>query len=718
MTLALNNRRIYDDFLEPIIVIDTETHKIIYCNTSCVNLQIAKENADLSELSRALLSQNIYDTIYASIQNMKKEIIIEDVFLHTYGEGIIHGDIRAAYVGTERRQLYMMFRYTQKNMRNVFLKSRCFEFIYTMSYSYPFHLNVGAKIISFLGTVEKDFNVMQTVENYPDNILKLGVIHEDDIDIFLHVVEKMYQGITTNETFRSFRTDGEALWYQVRCVANRDSNGNPIEVIGEFVNVQDKKELEIKLRTDELTGCLNKIAFHDTVSKELTTDMNDSTHALFIIDLDNFKSINDNLGHPFGDSVLREVGEKLSHLFSSHDYIGRIGGDEFMVFMKHVPDIVAIESQAKQIMKAFDTTYKGYANSYRTTASIGISLYPKDGQDFSTLYEHADIALYSTKCKGKNNFTFYDMDMGKKTVDNSTPFDSASHALSQHFDQRTIAEVFSLLADSKDHSASLNKVLAMLGTRFKVSRCYIFEYDNADGGYFNNTYEWCASGIESEIDNLQLVPQEVYQPLLDLTNTDGIFYCNNLDTFEGQPTFDVMKNQGIKSCLFSFNKAEDQMVSMVGFDDCVTERIWSTIEISTLMHTSKIINQFIKYVVAVNSLNMVAQERLNVLEELHSYSYIIDEKTCEMIYFNQELQEAFPDVKKGDYCYRALQNKTEQCENCPMIQMNRMNKRKYRCTRTNMKINRTMLVNVTSIGLYEGRKCKFFSCNNLEDMDE
>ncbi len=518
--------------------------------------------------------------------------------------------------------------------------------------------------------------------------------------------------------FRSYRTDGEALWYQVRCVANRDSDGNPLEVIGEFVNVQDRKELEIKLRTDELTRCLNKIAFHDTVSNELEKSNNECSHALFIIDLDNFKSINDNLGHPFGDSVLREIGEKLSHLFSSYGYIGRIGGDEFMVFMKHVPDVVTLETRAKMIMKAFDNTYKGYANSYRTTASIGISLYPKDGADFTTLYEHADIALYNTKCKGKNDFTFYDINMGKKTIHNSTPFDSASHALSQHFDQRTIAEVFTLLSEAKDYRASLNKVLALLGSRFNTSRCYIFEYVNEKTGYFVNTYEWCASGIKSEIDDLQHVPQEVYQPLLDLTNTDGIFYCNNLDTFKGEPTFEVMKNQGIQSCLFSFNKTEDTIISMVGFDDCISERTWSTIEISTLMHTSKIINQFIKYVAAVTSLNTIAQERLNVLEELHSYSYIIDETTCEIMYFNQELQEAFPNVKKGDYCYKALQDRTEQCPNCPMIQMNLNNKKKYRCQRTNRKINRTMLVNATSIGLYEGRNCKFFSCNNLEDMDE
>ncbi|MFI3172977.1 MAG: hypothetical protein R3Y58_11525 [Eubacteriales bacterium] len=111
----------------------------------------------------------------------------------------------------------------------------------------------------------------------------------------------------------------------------------------------------------------------------------------------------------------------------------------------------------------------------------------------------------------------------------------------------------------------------------------------------NNTYEWCADGVTEEIKYLQMLPIEIYQPLVDLSNDEGILYCNDLETLNGEAVYDTLKDQGIVSFLLSFNKVNDKLSTVVGFDDCTSQRKWSPIEISTMMYAGKIINQFLMY---------------------------------------------------------------------------------------------------------------------------
>lgn len=611
MIPKLNGYRLYEDLVEPILIIDLEKNIVTYCNEACKQLGLSYENMDVNELSKTIISIDDYKTIRENITKGNREYIISDVVLNGGMLGEIIGDIRIGYVDSQGKQVYLMFKYNQEQLKLLLLKNRCFDMLYTLSLAYPFRLDVKTRTICFIGPILEHFKLEPTMMDYPSAVVDSGLIHKDDIEIFKSLVDKMYRGESADEVFRAYTPEGNILYYKAVYTVDCDESGEVTEVVGEFINVQEEKELEIKLHTDELTKCLNKATFEGFATKLIEKSTEEETHVLLIVDIDNFKAINDNLGHQFGDVVLRELGKKLRKAFRSHDYVGRIGGDEFMVLMKSVDNLGIIEERVENIVKAFDNTYKGNTKSYRTTASIGISQYPKDGNDFATLYKKADIALYDTKSKGKNGYTYYDSVMTEGNMSNTTPFDAATRALSQHFDQKIIAEVFTLLTEAKDYDASINKVLELLGIRFNAERCYIFESASDESMFWNNTYEWCAEGITAEIDNLQMIPKEAYQPLIELANSDGVFYCNDLEVFKGQATFDVIRDQGIESFLISFNMVGGAMTSMVGFDDCTSARIWSSIEISTLMHASKIINQFLKYTKTLKKLNVVLSERLN-----------------------------------------------------------------------------------------------------------
>ncbi len=167
-------------------------------------------------------------------------------------------------------------------------------------------------------------------------------------------------------------------------------------------------ELQAKADRDPLTKLYNKEVTKNLIDQSLKSHNNDTISALFLIDIDNFKSVNDQKGHIYGDNVICLLASKLQNIFRSDDVVGRIGGDEFMVFMKNIIDEHTIAIKASEICKAF---YLEFDNKDKTlnhvSASVGISLYPLDGRSFSDLYAHADKALYKVKENGKNSFELY-----------------------------------------------------------------------------------------------------------------------------------------------------------------------------------------------------------------------------------------------------------------------------------------------------------------------
>ena len=128
---------------------------------------------------------------------------------------------------------------------------------------------------------------------------------------------------------------------------------------------------------------------------------------MFILDIDNFKKINDTMGHAFGDEVLKSLGQQIGSIFRSTDVIGRTGGDEFIVFLKYLKEDVLLEKEARKLCDFFQGFQAGEYVKYSPTSSIGAAVFPRDGKDFTALYKAADSALYTAKERGKNQLVFY-----------------------------------------------------------------------------------------------------------------------------------------------------------------------------------------------------------------------------------------------------------------------------------------------------------------------
>ena len=169
--------------------------------------------------------------------------------------------------------------------------------------------------------------------------------------------------------------------------------------------------LDTKAKNDLLTGLLNKLTFEEYSANCLERSLDSENRALVIIDLDNFKGINDSYGHAKGDKVLADTGEMMRRVFSDDDYLGRIGGDEFCVLInKRIPDKDAFRSYVAERCTELTERFTEISESdgCKVSASIGAAFFPDDGRGFTELYAAGDKALYISKEQGKDRFSFYD----------------------------------------------------------------------------------------------------------------------------------------------------------------------------------------------------------------------------------------------------------------------------------------------------------------------
>lgn len=167
-------------------------------------------------------------------------------------------------------------------------------------------------------------------------------------------------------------------------------------------NINDEKKKELQAVIDEMTGFYTKKATERIIEKELSESVGNS-YAFYIFDIDNFKQANDQFGHAFGDFCIKEFTKIIAEHFNGESILGRIGGDEFVAFTL-VPDKEWAVNKANEVSRALDITVS-YEDAYwKMSASIGV-VTAVSGDDFVTLYQDADAALYQTKQRGKNGFT-------------------------------------------------------------------------------------------------------------------------------------------------------------------------------------------------------------------------------------------------------------------------------------------------------------------------
>ncbi|MCL1067503.1 EAL domain-containing protein [Shewanella olleyana] len=203
---------------------------------------------------------------------------------------------------------------------------------------------------------------------------------------------------------------GILAWLEINQVI--DTKGETSHFVAVFTDITSRKKAEEDLRIlanfDPLTGLPNRTLFQDRLNQAITkAHRSKSIVALLFLDLDRFKHINDSMGHHVGDLLLKAVASRLQNAVRDGDTVARLGGDEFTIILEGVAKLKAATIIAEKVLKAFNAAFLLEGKNITVSPSIGISLFPNDADDSTSLIKYADTAMYHAKSLGRNNFQFY-----------------------------------------------------------------------------------------------------------------------------------------------------------------------------------------------------------------------------------------------------------------------------------------------------------------------
>ena len=253
---------------------------------------------------------------------------------------------------------------------------------------------------------------------------------------FMEISAALHEYREGNAVLRCYRRDGTLFWNELTVSPVRDDEGRVANFVWVITDVTEREQheelLEYQANHDALTGLPNRNLLADRIAQALANARRYGQHlAVLFIDLDNFKFVNDSLGHALGDRMLLALADRLQKCIRSADTVARYGGDEFVIVISCLDrdeDAVTVANNV-QAQVSQPLTIDGH--EFGITCSIGISLYPKDGDTVETLLKNADAAMYRAKEQSRNAFQFYTSEMNDRVVERIMIERHLRHALEQ-----------------------------------------------------------------------------------------------------------------------------------------------------------------------------------------------------------------------------------------------------------------------------------------------
>ena len=497
----------------------------------------------------------------------------------------------------------------------------------------------------------------------------------EDIPIITKAIQKILQGESYVELeTRILHKTNVYIWCKIRVTVQFDKFNKSNKAIGVVINIDQEKKrsllLQKKASQDSLTGLNNKISTQEMIINEIMYNK-EQGGALLIIDVDDFKCVNDTRGHLFGDAVLSDIANKIRETCRVSDIIGRIGGDEFMVFLKNIYHMEDVEEKAQAIINEIRHLQSLEGLPKNVSCSIGISLCPEHAKDFNSLYKFADYALYQAKTQGKNCFAIYnEKNIQEYLKQQLKPYSSSVNADIESNDADGVSGeiaqyVFGILYESENIQRAIEDIIEIVGKKYNVSRVYIFE-NSSDDNYCVNTFEWCNDGVEPQKEMLQNISYKIDlgDNYLSNFNEDGIFYCPDISLLNKEQ-YNVLAPQGIKSLLQCAIRDNGKFRGFVGFDECNENRYWTQEQINALSLVAETLSIFLLKSRKEEMYEEENEALLKILDDQDAFIYIVEEESYELLYANKKTKDIAQSNCVGNCCYRLFMGRETHCEICP-----------------------------------------------------
>lgn len=326
-------------------------------------------------------------------------------------------------LAASEEELQTQYDIVEKNAKEVNLLYEKYDIAIKSTNSAVWELNLNTKEVD----ISKNFeDIVKRPFRRPENIYKIveTFIHSDYVEKLITEVSNHVKGAIEEINIQVPTSDeNNRKWILIRGKVITDNTENVKKIYGIFLDVTALKQQEAYIdyiaTHDYLTSLPNRMKFMEVLHSELKRG---ARGAVLLFDIDDFKSINDTLGHIYGDELLKKAAERLNDIRDPRMFVARLGGDEFLILLREVSTYEEVRYYVRKIEEAFSENFMLEGIENYISFSMGITLYPKDSDDINQLIMNADTAMYQVKHNGKNNCIYYHEGMkeemkAKKEID-------------------------------------------------------------------------------------------------------------------------------------------------------------------------------------------------------------------------------------------------------------------------------------------------------------
>ena len=529
----------------------------------------------------------------------------------------------------------------------------------------------GEKIIDY--NAKTDVMIIRTNDEYgmaQDEIhsrymqrFNAAMIYKEDVAYYKAVLESLLKSPKHDTIeFRIKRFDEDYTWYQANLTSLLGAEGYVTRIVGRMINIDDrkKKEMELLLRAekDALTGIYNQGATEQLIHNAIEDGNENSLSAMMIIDLDNFKEANDLLGHANGDQLLEKTAGILKEMFKGGDVIGRIGGDEFLVYMRNLESISDADEMAGNIVKQvrYDLDFEG--QPIHVTCSVGVAVYPYHGKNYEELFEKADRAVYTVKANGKDGYRVYHA--ASTTVYHANRKVGYDMTKTIDYDRHIEDQVMQILFEDKMLESALRSSLELMTAKYQFHRGYICGNDSLPiSRTIQFTVKKYATGKEAEEHyELKRMVNEILYSFFP-----GVAMIHDYD-LTAEEMREYFRAEGIKSMLYYPLTSQGEFQGAIVFEN--HEDVQMELSMSEMEEVRSLFRLMEAHILQIGLMdrlqNFVAQ--VAIFDNMDSFVYVINPDNYEISFINKKVLSDSPNVKIGAICYKALQNRDTPCENC------------------------------------------------------
>lgn len=437
------------------------------------------------------------------------------------------------------------------------------------------------------------------ISNCSEKIKRLARIQEEDVDAFLHFFQSEEK---ESVEFRYIKGDGTSIWCLAKGAVIESGNQAFKTKIGCISNINEQKQLNEMLveqaMLDPLTKLYSRIKAQNMIEEYLREEGSFGKHALMLVNINRFHEINQKLGYVFGDGVLNNIADSLRRTFRKKDIIARIGGDDFLVFIKDTNNIAVLQEKMKLLSKLFQDTYIGELKDITISCSMGVARFPDDGNNFGVLFKNADRALYRASKSIDNGCVLYnscyEIEDDRKNGEYYHEYIVENYRKTETGDfSRGIADfAFDIMTKTKDVASAIKLLLDKVGKYYQCNQVFIYEMHSDNT--LRTSYSWSMADGLDYLHLLQCIDLSKFTLTSDYYDENGIFQISDTSELRNNPVlYPLLHQSQAKAMLQCAFYEEGNFKGCVCIDHIENTHEWSKDEVNALITITKIISFYL-----------------------------------------------------------------------------------------------------------------------------